>query len=207
MQAKAYLDRLECDAVVVIPGNHDSRNVGYVHFEELFGARNPVVQRERRHDRRGRLDRAGPRPRPDRPRPLLAGSRSSSPRATPTCGSSSCTTTCCPCRAPVASATSSTTRATRSSACSVRGRPRPVRPQARPLRVAAREPVRRSTPARSRSQRLRGRTRPCYNLIEITDRHVDVWRKYPFHGQERIIQFSTETRCVREVHRRESRAR
>src|SRR5205809_901940 len=44
------------------------------------------------------------------------------------------------------------------------------------------------------SQRLRGRTRPCYNLIEITDHHVDVWRKYPFHGQERIIQFSTETR-------------
>jgi 3',5'-cyclic AMP phosphodiesterase CpdA len=25
--------------MVVIPGNHDSRNVGYVHFEELFGPR------------------------------------------------------------------------------------------------------------------------------------------------------------------------
>src|ERR671931_612020 len=45
------------------------------------------------------------------------------------------------------------------------------------------------------SQRLRGKTRPCYNLIEITDHHVDVWRKYPFHGQEKIIQFSTETRA------------
>src|SRR5919204_605075 len=45
------------------------------------------------------------------------------------------------------------------------------------------------------SQRLRGRTRPCYNLIEVSGRHVDVWRKYPFHGQERIIQFSTETRA------------
>jgi len=22
---------------------------------------------------------------------------------------------------------------------------------------------------------------------------VDVWRKYPFHGQERIIQFSADT--------------
>ena len=43
------------------------------------------------------------------------------------------------------------------------------------------------------SQRLRGKTRPCYNLIEVSDRHVDVWRKYPFHAQERIIQFSTET--------------
>src|SRR6266536_2280761 len=46
VQAKAYLDRLECDTVVVIPGNHDSRNVGYIHFEELFGSRNHVVQRE-----------------------------------------------------------------------------------------------------------------------------------------------------------------
>ena len=43
------------------------------------------------------------------------------------------------------------------------------------------------------SLRLRGKTRPCYNLIEIEDRHVDVWRKYPFHGQERIIQFSIDT--------------
>ena len=43
------------------------------------------------------------------------------------------------------------------------------------------------------SLRLRGNTRPCYNVIEIEDRHVNVWRKYPFHGQERIIQFSTDT--------------
>src|SRR5512135_1019411 len=46
-QAKRYLDRLECESVVVIPGNHDSRNVGYVHFEELFGQRNSVL---RKHD-------------------------------------------------------------------------------------------------------------------------------------------------------------
>src|SRR6266571_1292794 len=46
LQAKGYLDRIECDCVVVIPGNHDSRNVGYIHFEELFGSRNHVVQRE-----------------------------------------------------------------------------------------------------------------------------------------------------------------
>jgi hypothetical protein len=32
-------------------------------------------------------------------------------------------------------------------------------------------------------------------VIEIHDQHVDVWRKYPFHGQERIIQFSTKTRA------------
>ena len=43
--AKRYLDRIECEAFVVIPGNHDSRNVGYVHFEELFGERNSVLRR------------------------------------------------------------------------------------------------------------------------------------------------------------------
>ena len=32
-----YLARIACDRMIVIPGNHDSRNVGYVHFEELFG--------------------------------------------------------------------------------------------------------------------------------------------------------------------------
>src|SRR5213594_1915986 len=44
VQAKGYLDRLECESLVVIPGNHDSRNVGYVHFEEMFGDRNSVLQ-------------------------------------------------------------------------------------------------------------------------------------------------------------------
>ncbi len=68
--AKRYLDRIECKAVVVIPGNHDSRNVGYVHFEELFGERNSVLSVGRRHGRRRRLDRARPRQRPDRARPL-----------------------------------------------------------------------------------------------------------------------------------------
>jgi predicted phosphodiesterase len=43
------------------------------------------------------------------------------------------------------------------------------------------------------SLRLRGNTRPCYNIVEVEGAHVDVWRRYPFHGQEKIIQFSTDT--------------
>src|ERR687885_546524 len=43
--AKEYIDRIECGERVVIPGNHDSRNVGYVHFEELFGERNSVLRK------------------------------------------------------------------------------------------------------------------------------------------------------------------
>ena len=38
-EAREYIDRIDCERLVVIPGNHDSRNVGYVHFEELFGER------------------------------------------------------------------------------------------------------------------------------------------------------------------------
>src|SRR5437667_436555 len=43
------------------------------------------------------------------------------------------------------------------------------------------------------SLRLRGNTRPCYNVIEFSGTHVDVWRRYPFHGQEKIIQFAIDT--------------
>src|SRR6266516_57617 len=43
-QARGYLDRIECEHLVVIPGNHDSRNVGYVHFEVLFGTRKSVLR-------------------------------------------------------------------------------------------------------------------------------------------------------------------
>ncbi|TML51402.1 MAG: metallophosphoesterase [Actinobacteria bacterium] len=44
------------------------------------------------------------------------------------------------------------------------------------------------------SSRLRGKGRPCYNVVEVEGTHVDVWRRYPFHGQEKIIQFSTDTK-------------
>ena len=43
--ARQYLDKIQCESLVVIPGNHDSRNVGYVHFEELFGERNSVLRK------------------------------------------------------------------------------------------------------------------------------------------------------------------
>ena len=37
-EAKSWLDQIERPKIV-IPGNHDSRNVGYIHFERLFGER------------------------------------------------------------------------------------------------------------------------------------------------------------------------
>jgi Icc protein len=35
-EAASWVARLDCPKVI-IPGNHDARNVGYVHFERLFG--------------------------------------------------------------------------------------------------------------------------------------------------------------------------
>lgn len=37
-EAARWLDRIE-PPMIVIPGNHDSRNVGYIHFERYFGER------------------------------------------------------------------------------------------------------------------------------------------------------------------------
>jgi Icc protein len=42
-QAAEYIARIECEHVMVIPGNHDARNVGYIHFERLFGERQSVM--------------------------------------------------------------------------------------------------------------------------------------------------------------------
>jgi Icc protein len=42
-QAAEYIARIECENVMVIPGNHDARNVGYIHFERLFGERHSLM--------------------------------------------------------------------------------------------------------------------------------------------------------------------
>ena len=41
--AREFVDRIECERLIVVPGNHDSRNVGYVHFEEMFGPRHSAL--------------------------------------------------------------------------------------------------------------------------------------------------------------------
>jgi 3',5'-cyclic-AMP phosphodiesterase len=37
--ARERLDRISCPEVLYVPGNHDARSVGYLHFEDLFGER------------------------------------------------------------------------------------------------------------------------------------------------------------------------
>jgi len=45
-QAAEYIERFRCENLMVIPGNHDSRNVGYIHFERHFGERYSVIEFE-----------------------------------------------------------------------------------------------------------------------------------------------------------------
>jgi 3',5'-cyclic AMP phosphodiesterase CpdA len=42
--AHAFLSELKCKNQLFVPGNHDARNVGYIHFEEIFGDRNNVLR-------------------------------------------------------------------------------------------------------------------------------------------------------------------
>ncbi|MFQ5574540.1 MAG: metallophosphoesterase family protein, partial [Terriglobia bacterium] len=44
---RTFLDGLACQNVIVVPGNHDARNVGYTHFEEFFGPRHNVCSLDR----------------------------------------------------------------------------------------------------------------------------------------------------------------
>lgn len=43
-QAKRYLDRLDSLEMLVIPGNHDLMNVGFLHFRDAFGKSDRVVR-------------------------------------------------------------------------------------------------------------------------------------------------------------------
>jgi 3',5'-cyclic-AMP phosphodiesterase len=41
--------------------------------------------------------------------------------------------------------------------------------------------------------RLRGKTKPCYNVIEASPERVTIYRKYPFHEQDAILSFDPRT--------------
>ncbi len=56
-QAKRYLDRLEGLEMMVIPGNHDLMNVGFLHFRDAFGKSDRVVRLPFRPDGGGTPDR------------------------------------------------------------------------------------------------------------------------------------------------------
>ena len=192
VEAKAYLDRIECDCVVVIPGNHDSRNVGYIHFEELFGARNRVVQRE------GVTIVAVDSTEPDLDHGQIGRGRYGwieeqfaeggaelrifvlHHHLLPVPGTGRE-------RNVVYDAGDAIECLQRAGVHLVLSGHKHV-PYA--WKLESLFVVNTGTVA---TLRLRGNTRPCYNIVQVEGNHASVWRRYPFHGQERIIQFDLST--------------
>jgi 3',5'-cyclic-AMP phosphodiesterase len=191
-QVKSFLDDLDCDSMVFIPGNHDSRNVGYVHFEDMFGERNSVLRKG------GVTVVAVDSTEPDldhgqigRGRYKWIEEQFAAEEAdlrifvlhhhllpVPGTGRE---------RNVVYDAGDCIETLLRSGVQLVLSGHKHV-PYA--WRLENMFVVNTGTVS---SLRLRGHTRPCYNVVEVCGTHVDIWRRYPFHGQEKIIQFDTQT--------------
>ncbi len=187
-EAREYLDRLTCPDVLVVPGNHDSRNVGYAHFERLFATRETVIRKngvtlvgvdstepDLDYGRIGRhrypMDQRGVHGGAGRLQDLLAPPSSAAHPGH---------------RAGTQHRQRRRGRAR--GAGGVRGASGAFGPQARALRMAAGEHVRRerghgSDPAPAgRHQALLQRDRDHGD-------HAKVTRRYPFHGGEVIVEF------------------
>jgi 3',5'-cyclic AMP phosphodiesterase CpdA len=185
------METIDCEHLVVIPGNHDSRNVGYVHFEELFGERNPV-----RH-----LDSvtvvAVDSTQPDLDDGQIGRGRYPWIEEQFAEGADFRIFVLHHHLLPVPGTGRERNivyDAGDAIECLQRARVNLVLCGHKHVPYAWRlENLFVVNAGTVSSMRLRGNTRPCYNVIEITGPTVDVWRKYPFHGRERIIQFSTET--------------
>ncbi|MFN2615609.1 MAG: metallophosphoesterase [Thermoleophilaceae bacterium] len=190
--AREYLDRIACDRKIVIPGNHDSRNVGYVHFEELFG------------ERRAELHEGGvsivavDSTEPDldhgvigRGRYEWIRERFSSQEAflrifvlhhhlLPVPGTGR--------ERNVVHDAGDTLECLQGAGVHLVLSGHKHVPYA--WRLENLFVVSAGTVS---TIRLRGKTKPCYNVIEAGPERVTVWRKYPFHDRDAIISFDPRT--------------
>jgi Icc protein len=191
--AAEYVLRFDCENVMVIPGNHDSRNVGYVHFERLFGERYSCIDFEDA---------------------VMVGVDSSEPDLND--GRVG--------REHYGFIRDSFARAEERLKIFVihhhlipipgTGRERNIIFDAgdvlellnevgTDLVLSGHKHVPYSwklenmfivNAGTASTTRLRGNTRPCYNIIQIEDGHVRVFRKYPFKERELTIDFDSVTR-------------
>ena len=189
--AKGYLDQIECDAFVVIPGNHDSRNVGYVHFEDMFGERNSVLrlggvtvvavdstEPDLDHGQigRGRYRWIEEQFTGDADLRIFVLHHHLLP--VPGTGRE---------RNVVYDAGDCIECLQRAGVDLVLSGHKHV-PYA--WRLENLFVVNAGTCS---TKRVRGKTKPCYNVIEATGERVTVFRKYPFHDREPIISFDPRT--------------
>ena len=190
--ARDYLDRIDCERMIVIPGNHDSRNVGYVHFEEMFGERRAELHSN------GVSIVAVDSTEPDldhgvigRGRYEWIEERFASHEAylrifvmhhhllpVPGTGRE---------RNIVHDAGDTLECLQRADAHLVLSGHKHV-PYA--WRLENLFVVNAGTVS---TTRLRGKTKPCYNVIEATPERVTIYRKYPFHESDAILSFDPRT--------------
>ena len=190
--ARDYLDGVACERMIVIPGNHDSRNVGYVHFEELFGERRSELHQD------GVSIVAVDSTEPDldhgvigRGRYPWIEERFASHEAflrifvlhhhllpIPGTGRE---------RNVVHDAGDTLECLQRADAHLVLSGHKHV-PYA--WRLENLFVVNAGTVS---TTRLRGKTKPCYNVIEASPERVTVYRKYPFHDRDAILSFDPRT--------------
>src|SRR5919201_2725051 len=189
--AKRYIDQIDCDALVVIPGNHDSRNVGYVHFEEMFGERNSVLRRggvcivavdstepDLDHGQigRGRYRWIEEQFAPEADlrifvlhHPLLPVPGTGRERN-------------------VVHDAGDALECLQGADCHL------VLSGHKHVSYAWRlEDLFVVNAGTVSTTRLRGKTKPCYGLIEASPERVSIYRKYPFHDQEAILTFDPNT--------------
>src|ERR687896_2342472 len=191
LMAREYLDQLACDRFVVVPGNHDSRNVGYLHFEEFFGDRNSVLSKDGvtvvavdstepdlDHGQVGRSQYRWIQEQFATPANLRIFVLHHHLLPVPGTGRE---------RNVVYDAGDAIECLQRAGVDLVLSGHKHV-PYA--WRLEDLFVVNTGTVS---SLRLRGNTRPCYNVIELVDRQVDIWRRHPFHGELKLVSFSLDT--------------
>jgi 3',5'-cyclic-AMP phosphodiesterase len=191
-EAAEFIDRIECEHIMVIPGNHDARNVGYLHFERLFGERRSVLD----------LDEV-----------ILVGVDSSEPDLND--GQVG--------REHYEFITETFTEAEGKLKIFVVHHhliPLPGTGRERNIVYDAGDVLQRLVDAgvnlvlsghkhvpyswrledmlivnagTASTLRLRGDTRPCYNVVEVENGRVDVFRKYPFKRREPAVSFEPGT--------------
>jgi len=191
LTAREYFDRLDCDALVVVPGNHDSRNVGYVHFEEMFGERNSVLRKagvtivavdssepDLDHGQIGRGRYPWIEEQFAQPAELKIFVLHHHLLPVPGTGRE---------RNVVYDAGDAIE-------CLQRAGVRLVLSGHKHVPYVWRlEDLFVVNTGTVSSLRLRGHTRPCYNVIEIAGRKVDIALRHPFHGEVRLVSFSLDT--------------
>ena len=191
-QAADYLARLDCERLIVIPGNHDSRNVGYVHFEELVGERSSTLHHN------GLSIVAVDSTEPDLDHGVIGRGRYPwiierfeeqeaflrifvlHHHLLPVPGTGRE-------RNVVHDAGDTLETLQRADVHLVLSGHKHV---SYAWRLENLFVVNAGTVS---TTRLRGKTKPCYNLIEASPERVTVFRKYPFHEQDAILAFDPRT--------------